>query len=255
MGWRKAFLLIALVHLVTTMWIFKAVKDSSKEHRTVDTTPRGDNSRSSGPIKGIVAVFLLPSFWLISLAAFVRYGTFISISGLWAGPYLEHMYHLSLVGRGKMLMLFPIGFLIGSPIIGLISDRVVEDRRTVAAAAMFLYTLCVLPLVGFIPSFSIGMVAVTFFVFGFSGSFAPIMYANIKELLPSSVTGTAMSAVNFFTMMGAGFFQHVMGVIIERLSVQEGQPPPEAFSFAFGLCFIAAASGAIGYLFVKRARS
>ena len=152
-------------------------------------------------------------------------------------------------------MLFPIGFLIGSPIIGLISDRVVEDRRTVAAAAMFLYTLCVLPLVGFIPSFSIGMVAVTFFVFGFSGSFAPIMYANIKELLPSSVTGTAMSAVNFFTMMGAGFFQHVMGVIIERLSVQEGQLPPEAFSFAFGLCFIAAASGAIGYLFVKRARS
>jgi hypothetical protein len=81
------------------------------------------------------------------------------------------------------------------------------------------------------------------------------LYANIKELMPSSMTGTAMSAVNFFTMAGAGFFQHIMGIIIERFSIQEGQLPPEAFTFAFGLCFIAAAVGAVGYLFVKRASS
>ena len=204
---------------------------------------------------GMVSVFRLPSFWLISLAAFARYGVYISIAGLWAGPYLEHIYHVSLIERGKILMLIPVGYLIGSPIFGLLSDRVWKERRTVAAAAMSFYTLCVLPLVGFIPSFSIHMVAATFFLLGLSGSFAPIMYANIKELLPSSVSGTAMSAVNFFTMMGAGFFQHVMGIIIGRLSLQEGQLPPEAFSFAFGLCVIAAASGSIGYLFVKRVRS
>jgi len=90
---------------------------------------------------------------------------------------------------------------------------------------------------------------------GFGSSFTPVLYANIKELLPSSVSGTAMSAVNFFTMAGAGFFQHVMGIIIERFSIQEGVLPPEAFSFAFGLCFIAAAAGSVGYLFVKRTRS
>jgi MFS family permease len=254
-GWRKTFLLIALVHFAITLWVFKAVKDSSDEHRRVDTEPMGDNGRSNGPIKGIVTVFLLPSFWLISLAAFVRYGTFISISGLWAGPFLEHIYRISLVERGKILMFFPVGFLIGSPIFGVLSDRVWKDRRTVATAAMFFYTLCVLPLVGFMPSFSLGMVAVSFLLIGFASSFTPVLYANIKELLPSSVTGTAMSAVNFFTMAGAGFFQHIMGIIIERFSIQEGHLPPEAFSFAFGLCFIAAAAGAVGYLFVKRAPS
>lgn len=253
-GWRKTFLLIAVVHFAITLWIFKTVKDSDDENQTADSSLLDSSGRSTGPFQGIVAVVLLPSFWLISLAAFVRYGTFISISGLWAGPYLEHIYHISIVDRGKILMFFPVGFLIGSPTFGILSDRIVKDRRTMGAAAMFFYTLWVLPLVGFIP-LSIGIVAAIFLLIGFGSSFTPILYANIKELLPSRVSGTAMSAVNFFTMAGAGFFQHVMGIIIERFSIQEGRFPPEAFSFAFGLCFIAAAAGAIGYLFVKRTRS
>jgi len=253
MGWRKAFLLIALVHLAITLWIFKGVEDSSGEPESSNKRPAGSNDRSNVAIKDSIAIFLLPSFWLISLAAFVRYGTFISISGLWAGPYLEHIYRISLVDMGKMLMFFQVGYLIGSPVFGILSDRVWKDRRTVATGAMFFYTLCVLPLVGFTPSFSLGMVAAIFFLIGFANSFTSVLYANIKELLPSSISGTAMSAVNFFTMAGAGFFQHVMGIIIERFSIQEGQLPPEAFSFAFGLCFISAAAGAVGYLFVKRA--
>jgi hypothetical protein len=64
-----------------------------------------------------------------------------------------------------------------------------------------------------------------------------------------------MSAVNFFTMAGAGFFQHVMGISIERFSLYQGQLPPEAFSFAFGLCFVAAVLGTIAYLFVKEVHS
>jgi MFS family permease len=165
------------------------------------------------------------------------------------------MYRISLVDRGKILLFFPFGFLIGSPAFGVLSDRMVKDRRTVAAAAMSFYTLCMMPLVGFIPLYSIAMAAVIFFLIGFGSSFTSVIYANIKELLPSEVSGTAMSAVNFFTMAGAGFFQHVMGIIIERFTVQGGSLPPEAFSFAFGLCFIAAAAGAVGYLFVRRTHS
>jgi sugar phosphate permease len=253
-GWRKTFLFIALVQLAVTLWIFKGVeKNPSDEPESSDIRSVGSNGRSNVATKDIIAIFLLPSFWFISLAAFVRYGTYISISGLWAGPYLEHIYRLSLVERGKILLFFPVGAIIGGPIFGILSDRVSKDRRTVATAAMFFYTLCVFPLVGFMTSFSAGMLAVDFFLIGFAESFSPILYANIKELLPSSVTGTAMSAVNFFTMGGAGFFQHIMGIVIERFSIQEGQLPPEAFSFAFGLCFVAAAAGAVGYLFVKKA--
>jgi MFS family permease len=254
-GWRNAFLVIALIHLLIIAWIYVQVVDFPKNSWAEHAFSGKKRGWVKGSMDGMVSVFRLPSFWLISLASFARYGVYISIAGLWAGPYLEHIYHVSLIERGKILMLIPMGYLIGSPIFGLLSDRVWKERRTLAAAAMFFYTLCIFPFIGAIPSFSIRMIAVTFFLLGFSSAFAHIMYANIKELLPGSVSGTAMSAVNFFTMSGAGFFQHVMGIVIERASLQKGPLPPEAFSLAFGLCFIAAALGAIGYLFVRKSHS
>jgi len=254
-GWRKAFLLIALIHLVITIWIYSAVKDSPVEYQAGDIPDLQNKNWVKGSLDGVLSVLRLPSFWLIALAAFVRYGTYISIAGLWAGPYLEYVYNISLIERGKILMLFSVGFFLGGPILGFLSDRVFRNRKSVMLLAMFFYTIFFSPLTGFFPTPSLIMIAGIFFFIGFLTSCGNVMYANIKELLPSSISGTAMSAVNFFTMAGAGVFQHVMGITIDKFSLPQGQLLPEAFSFAFGLCFVAAALGTIAYLFVKEVHS
>ncbi len=254
-GWRKAFLAIALIHLFITLWIYMVVKDSPNEHQRGNKLTLHKKDWFKESVDGILLVLRLPSFWLIALAAFVRYGTYISIAGLWAGPYLEHIYHIPLIDRGKILMAFPIGFIIGGPIFGLLSDRVFRNRKAVALLGMSFYTIFILPLTGFILAPSPIMIAGVFFCIGFLTSCGLVMYANIKDLLPSSISGTAMSAVNFFTMAGAGFFQHIMGITIEKFSLHQGQLPSEAFSLAFGLCFCAAALGTIAYLFVKEVHS
>jgi len=254
-GWRKAFLLIALIHLVITIWIYSAVKDSPVEYQAGDIPDLQNKNWVKGSLDGVLSVLRLPSFWLIALAAFVRYGTYISIAGLWAGPYLEYVYNISLIERGKILMLFSVGFFLGGPILGFLSDRVFRNRKSVMLLAMFFYTIFFSPLTGFFPTPSLIMIAGIFFFIGFLTSCGNVMYANIKELLPSSISGTAMSAVNFFTMAGAGVFQHVMGVSIDKFSLPQGQLPPEAFSFAFSLCFVSAALGTVAYLFVKEVHS
>jgi sugar phosphate permease len=254
-GWRKAFLLIALIHLVITIWIYIAVKDSPVEYQAGDIPDLQNKNWVKGSLDGVLSVLRLPSFWLIALAAFVRYGTYISIAGLWAGPYLEYVYNISLIERGKILMLFSVGFFLGGPILGFLSDRVFRNRKSVMLLAMFFYTIFFSPLTGFFPTPSLIMIAGIFFFIGFLTSCGNVMYANIKELLPSSISGTAMSAVNFFTMAGAGVFQHVMGVSIDKFSLPQGQLPPEAFSFAFSLCFVSAALGTVAYLFVKEVHS
>jgi sugar phosphate permease len=254
-GWRRAFLFISIIHLFITFWIYVAVKDSPEEYERLDTSSIKKESRLKDSLDGILLVLRLPSFWFIAFAAFVRYGTYISITGLWAGPYLEHVYHMTLIERGRMLMLFPIGFLVGSPLIGVISDRVFKNRKTVAVLAMSFYTIFIFPLTGFLPRTSLITLAGFFFFIGFLNSGSMVLYANIKELLPSSISGTSMSAVNFFTMSGAGFFQHVMGISIERFSIEQGQLPPEAFSLAFGLCLAASAFGVVAYLFVREVHS
>jgi len=254
-GWRGAFLFIAFIHLGITIWIYSAVKDSPVEYQAGDISDLQNRDWVKGSLDGVLSVLRLPSFWLIALAAFVRYGTYISIAGLWAGPYLEHVYTIPLIERGKILMLFPVGFLLGGPLLGFLSDRVFRNRKSVALLAMGFYTVFFFPLTGFFPTPSLIMIGGIFFFIGFLTSCGNVMYANIKELLPSSISGTAMSAVNFFTMAGAGVFQHVMGVSIDKFSLPQGQLPPEAFSFAFGLCFVAAALGTVVYLFVREVHS
>ena len=152
-------------------------------------------------------------------------------------------------------MLFSVGFLFGGPILGFLSDRVFRNRKYLTLLAMCFYTIFFIPLTSFFPTLSLIMIAGIFFFIGFLTSCGNVMYANIKELLPGSISGTAMSAVNFFTMAGAGVFQHVMGISIDKFSLPQGQLPPEAFSFAFGLCFVAAALGTVAYLFVREVHS
>lgn len=253
-GWRKAFLLVVCIHLIITFWIYAAVRDYPEGDEQRKTSPGHRGNPLKGSMGGILMVFRLPSFWLIALASFVRYGTYISIAGLWAGPYLEHVYHISLVDRGKILLAIPLGYMIASPIFGILSDRVFRNRKAVVLFALFFYTIFIYPLTGFFPVLSLSLIVVTFFCIGILSSFSMIMYANVKELLPSSISGTAMSAVNFFTFAGGGFFQHVMGAIIQRFPLAQGHLPAEAFSFAFGFCFFAAALGTIAYIFVKEAR-
>jgi sugar phosphate permease len=254
-GWRGSFLLIALIHLGITIWIYGAVKDSPVKYQSEDISDLQNRNWIKASLNGVGSVFRLPSFWLIAIAAFVRYGTYISIAGLWAGPYLEYVYATPLIERGKILMLFPVGFLLGGPILGFLSDRVFKNRKFVALLAMGLYTIFFFPLTGFFPVSSLIMIAGIFFFIGFLTSCGNVMYAHIKELLPGSISGTAMSAVNFFTMAGAGVFQHVMGIAIDTFSLHQMQLPPEAFSFAFGLCFVSAALGTVAYIFVKEVHS
>jgi len=226
MGWRNAFLLIALVHLIITSLVYSIVNDYPDKSKGMGSPLLSKENLLKESVGGILSVVRLPSFWLIAISAFARYGTYVSIAGLWAGPYLEHVHQISLIDRGEFLMLFPLGFIIGGPIIGTLSDKVFKNRKFVAALAMSLYSICIFPLTGFFQKPSLLMLGVMFFFMGFLNSSSMIMYANIKELLPVAISGTAMSAVNFFTMAGAGFFQHVMGVIIEKFPPFKGQLPP-----------------------------
>jgi hypothetical protein len=72
---------------------------------------------------------------------------------------------------------------------------------------------------------------------GFGSSFCQIMYAHIKELMPSHMAGTAMTGVNFFTMMGAGIFTHGFGKILD-LQFFTKLPPGMGYRMAFFMYFI-----------------
>jgi hypothetical protein len=87
---------------------------------------------------------------------------------------------------------------------------------------------------------------VIMFALGFSSSFGQIMYAHIKELVPSELTATAMTAVNFFTMIGGAVFLHGFGFILS-MGALIGMTASTQYSVGFFICSFMVFMGAILY--------
>jgi MFS family permease len=151
-------------------------------------------------------------------------------------------------------MAFPIGTIVGGPVLGVLSDRVFMNRKWVVFTSLLFNAVLFVPFAGFVLPPSWSLAVLVFFGIGFCGACTPLMYAHIKELVPPSLSGTGMTTVNFFTMAGAALFQHGMGVVIGGISGAGGRLTTEALSYAFSLCGLAVGVGCIGYLFVRDVR-
>ena len=64
------------------------------------------------------------------------------------------------------------------------------------------------------------------------------MYAHIKELLPPTMVAQAMTAVNLFTVLGAGVMTHVLGFAIGREPSELTQPSDFSLVWYVGILTI-----------------
>ncbi len=245
-GWRRTFLLTGLITVFLGLMVLKALKEE-KGH----PDPSISKETSQGVLKSIrLLVGSLP-FWQFGAVAFFRYGIFVSLQGLWLGPYLIHIKGFSPIQAGNLLIFMSIGAILGSPIGGRLSDRYFRSRKKVAFIALTLYTLSLLPLTGIWrieDSFLFGSI---FFSLGFFNGMGMLIYAHAKESYPLSISGMVMTYVNFFTMAGAGVFMTLLGKVIESFPKVGSSYPMEAYHLCFLICFLSMGASLIFYGFAK----
>ena len=245
-GWRISFYLLAGLHAFLTLCLFLFVSDMPSERQVLDQTrPNGMPAKSALiPIKTLFSSW---SYWAISFSLFLRYGSFASIQALWAGPFLIVYLGRSPVSAGNMLLILSIGLILGSPVGGMLSDRVFRSRKIVIITATFLTALATFALSQYQSLSLIFLLGPIFFLLGFFVSFNQISFAHIRELMPREMSGTAMTGINFFVMMGAGVFIHGLGAVMQRADpnlLSTG----EAYQTAFLICSAALLTAAALYI-------
>jgi MFS family permease len=230
-GWRTTFLLFAISNSLISILFYLIARNRPED--TPTSRPKTDTTVSlSVALSGIVQLFSRRDYWLISIGTFFRYGIYASVQALWAGPLLMVAMGLSPFMTGNLLLAMSIGLIIGSPICGWISDRILLSRKYVIITGLvtmagILIMLSVLP-----KGTWLLILFALFFGFGFSSSSGQIMYAHIKERMPLNNAGVAMTGINFFTMAGVAFFLHGLGWAIKEF-YPGGSPAPEVFRVAF----------------------
>jgi MFS family permease len=246
-GWRITFIVAGVITALLAFLIFWVLKGENKTE---------DHRSPSKPEMGIFPSMrlILGSlvFWQIAAVAFFRYGTFVSLQGLWLGPYLIDTKGYSPVQTGNLLIFLAIGIIVGGPIAGRLSDRILRARKGIALCGLVLYALSLFPLVGVLNIESRYLYGFLFFLMGLFSSFGMVIYSHAKELFPVSISGTIMTLVNFFTMAGAAIFMPLLGRIVESFPKFNHAYPAEAYHLAFLICFLGMSASVIFYAFSRK---
>jgi len=246
LGWRLSFTIIGCTTAFLSVVFFLVVRDS----------PAGvalgeEKSQEAYGVLSMIGLLLgRREYWLISTGTFFRYGVFVAIQGLWAGPYLIKGLGFSPVEAGNILLLLNIGLVVGSPLGGWLSDRVLNSRKTAVILGLMVMSLTLFALsLGFFKD-NLLMLGVIFFFLGVSSGFGIIMYAHIKEWVPAEMQGMAFTGVNLFTMLGAAVFMQGMGWVLDQWSTSQIVGPQE-YQKAFFIGFLGMVIALVIYFFTR----
>lgn len=250
-GWRHAFVAIGAATALLAVACFLLVRDRPEAHEG----PGGARSASAGVapglrevIAGIPNVIANRRSWTAGLTTGGIYGGFAAFVGLWGVPYITQVHGLPRVRAANLVALAAVGLLVGAPLIGWLSDRVLERRRLPLVAISALNVLAWLPLTLVAPSITAIWLAPVCFLIGLSASVVVLVFACIREVNDPRYVGVALGFHNFPAFLFFGLTQWLTGVVLDHLwdgTLVEGVRVYSAGAYraAFGLC-LALALGA-----------
>jgi sugar phosphate permease len=237
-GWRFSFVLIGVCTLgiVAAAWLI--VRDRPADlgwPPIVEIDAReNDAAATRAPIglaQGVRTVLAEKYFWPVALWFFFDCGIFFGFGSLWSGPYLMHTYGLSKSQTGAVLSMIAWGMVLGGPLLGVLSQRVLRSRRRTFMLCTLALSLLLL-VVTLRPAGLPRMALVAwFFLFSVSSSAIVIMgFTTTKELFPVEMAGTSVGMVNFFPFFGGAVFMPALGRVLDAYGKNAaGQHPVAAY--------------------------
>jgi MFS family permease len=178
-------------------------------------------------------------FWVLAALFFGFFGTYFTFQGLWATPFIMSILKFDSLRASGLNMLIPVGFILGAPLSGLLSDRVFHSKVDVLLCLLILMTGVWTSLILGSHIIAIGgMIVLLLAMGGIAGGFATNIWTFVRETTPSSILGLTSGLLNPFPLLGPAILQGWTGAIVNRLDRVNGIYPPEAYKNAFTVCLI-----------------
>lgn len=228
-GWRGAFYITAALTVVMAVASWFVLRD----HPDADATPPGRGESLRETMQGIVEVVRNPSFKYLFVIIFNAYATFITILGLWGGPYLHDVHGLDAVARGNVLIFMALGGAAGYFIWGPL-DRVFNTRKWLLGAGIAIQLFCLACII-FAPGLTILQVSALFTLMGLANGASVVIFAHARSVYPIALAGRSITTLNIGTMGGAAFQQVLTGYLMAWLTPPGGVPDEFAYRVVFGV--------------------
>jgi sugar phosphate permease len=253
-GWRGSMIVIGGFTGLIALAVWWLVKDTPQErgYPPLRWTINPENMGSKiGLLSGIGLVLKTPAFWPMAGCTFLGAMVSLSLSGLWGGPFLMHVYRMSRAQTGAILSAMAVGVIIGAPSMSWLANRVLHSRKKVLVLNYILGLCLFFPLAFFTGDFSITMLYVWCFSYSFMMSGMVVGYSLVKDMFPGAISGTATGILNIFPFAGAALGQPLIGWYLDSVGSVGGIYSVHAYSSAFKICLIFLFGALVASILVK----
>jgi len=132
---------------------------------------------------------------------------------LWGIPYLHHARGLTEAGANAANSMIFLGFAIGAPLMGFISDKIRRRKLPMLVGASVAAVLMMLIL--YLPGLNQSSLNILMFLLGLFYSSQAIVFAVGREISPKEAAGTAIAMTNMIVMIGAMILQPLVGKLLD----------------------------------------
>lgn len=231
-GWRTSMEHLGIIGIVLSILIGYFVRDYPEGH----SHTQDNGTQELALMNGLKRVVNKKQNWLTALYAGLMYAPTLAFAALWGGPYLMQAFHLTRTDAGNIISFIFIGWAIGSPVIGYLSDKMQLRKPLMLASALL--ALILMSILIYMPGLSVGQLKAVAFCYGLLYSGFLLAFSVVKEINPLIISGTALGFMNTVNSLGGAILQPIIGHLLDKVwdgTLHNGTPHYSLQNYHFAL--------------------
>lgn len=249
--WRGVFWILAGLTALSSVLIFTLVP----RHGGL----RDPGAKLSDTWAGVAEVFTSEKFWRVAPLCVFSQATFLSVQGLWSGPWLRDVAGLSRDGVALHLFWIAAAMIAGFLTWGVVAERLQKlfgvRPMTVAIVGIGCFFAVQVTIAAELITAHPALILSAWMAFGFFGTSGILPYAALSQTFPAKLAGRVNTGLNLIVFVFAFISQWVAGAIIDLWPLTAaGEYAPEGFQAAFGVFLALQVLGAVWYALKWRIR-
>jgi MFS family permease len=205
-SWRVCLLFAAKMALLLAVFMYACLREPKEAQQ---------QEQSFAVLPALRQVLFSSQVWVLAIFAGLMFVPTLTFGGLWGIPFLVEAHQFSRGEAGFLVSLIFIGWVLGGPVYGWISDYL-QRRKAPMYFAAWSSLLCV-ALIIYCPLPYLGL-ATCMFALGVCSSGFVLAFAVAKERSPLPQAGTVVGFMNMLnTFLGGALLQQLIGYYLDCL--------------------------------------
>lgn len=208
LGWQGVFQVLGVACIAVAAIMFLVVPEKRKYE-----APAGQEQAF-----GFATVFKSPLFLRVAPLTTTSQATFLSVSGLWAGTWLQDVAGLDRAQAANVLAGMTVSMIAGFVILGSVTSALGRKGVSTFTTATASVATASVPLLLMIVMQGDAPPWLCWIVFGFFGTGSILFYAALSQRFPKQIAGRVNTAMNLLVFVSAFLLQWGIGVVIDHWS-------------------------------------